>query len=130
MNNAMLQWAQLIVTLVVGGGFAGVGVQLLRVRAERDKIHAEGRQIDAQAADSMIGASLRLLEPLEQRANQLNERANQLQRRVVELEATVSTLTDALTEERRLARREIARLNSDLDHALAENQRLRGERGD
>jgi predicted RNase H-like nuclease (RuvC/YqgF family) len=112
-STALLGWAQIVVTLAVGLGGAGSFVALLRSRAERDKIHAEAANVTTEATDRVVGSSLKLLQPLEERAEKLEERSALLQRRVNELESMVETLKDTLAEERRLSRREINRLESE-----------------
>lgn len=113
MNGAVLGWAQLLVTAIVGLGGMSAVVQLLRVRAERDKIHADAANVTSEATDRLVGSSLKMLQPLEERAEKLEERSALLQRRVNELESMVETLTDTLAEERRLSRRVINRLESE-----------------
>jgi peptidoglycan hydrolase CwlO-like protein len=93
------EWIPLAVAFLGSGGAVAL-LDLLRARKQARKITAETELTDANAADKIIGAGLKLIEPLtkqlqaaETRCERLNEHLQTAQGEVQQLRGEVDRLT-------------------------------------
>jgi len=105
-----------VVAVVAALGGVGGLVSLVSVRATRRHILAQTEVADAQAADVLTGAALRLVEPLAAR--------------VAQLEELVETLTRTLEHEREVSQQRITGLVADVASRDATIEQLRTRRTD
>ncbi|MFB9924883.1 hypothetical protein ACFORO_25945 [Amycolatopsis halotolerans] len=95
----MKDWIPVVVAFLGAGG-VGVLLDLVRARKQAKKITAETELTDANAADKLTGAALKLVEPLtkqlqaaEDRCGRLNDQLQAAQAEVQQLRTQVELLT-------------------------------------
>jgi cell division protein FtsB len=85
-----MDWATILVSLVVAVGGAGGLVQLLSFRSTRRGLSAGTDKIKMEAADILAESAVTLLMPLKEELSRVSAKADSLAAKVEDLEATLS----------------------------------------
>lgn len=109
----MNSWIPVIVA-VVGSLGGAVLTSLLLIRRQAKKLDADTDLTEAQAADTLAGVAVKLVEPLTKRLAEAEARASALD---VALRAATVELADLRTQ--------LGQLTKELDATRAENEQLR-----
>lgn len=119
----MLAWLKEFAPLLTALGGLSVLASVFLVPSQIRKIRGEGKLSEADAASKLSAASIALLEPaqtelkrLSDKLKETNQQANNLRDRLQAAEAELGEL-----------RTQVSTMSKELDVALAENRRLRGE---